>query len=66
MERIEEDGKVGDLIKMIELKRKLAPADSDQRKFWRMIDDIRREKLSDKETPRAKDTTRPSRRSKKP
>ena len=44
-ERIEDDAKVGDLIKMIELKRKLTPADSDQKKFWRMLDNIRKDTL---------------------
>ena len=44
-DRIEDDAKVGDLIKMIELKRKLTPADSDQKKFWRMLDNIRKDTL---------------------
>ncbi|UCE25534.1 MAG: hypothetical protein JSU74_05665 [Candidatus Zixiibacteriota bacterium] len=46
----EENAKVGDLIKMIELKRKLMPTDPDQREFWNMLDRIRRETLGSKKS----------------
>ena len=36
------DAKIGDFMKMIELRRKLAPGDDDQKEFWKMIDEIRR------------------------
>ena len=43
---IKENAKLGDFLKMIELRRKLAPAESDQKKFWNMLDKIRRDTLS--------------------
>jgi hypothetical protein len=39
------NAKLGDFIKMIELRRKLAPKDSDQREFWDMLDRIREKML---------------------
>ena len=44
---ITENAKLGDFLKMIELRRKLAPAESDQKKFWTMLDRIRRDTISD-------------------
>lgn len=37
---------LGDLIKMMELKRKLAPTGSNTGEFWRMLEEIRRDTLS--------------------
>lgn len=48
LEKGEEDVKIGDFIKMVELRRKLAPADSEQKKFWRMLDRIRKDTLNGK------------------
>jgi len=42
---IEENVKLGDFIKMIELRRKLAPSDSEQKQFWGMLEEIRQEAL---------------------
>jgi len=42
---VEEHVKLGDFIKMIELRRKLAPSDSEQKRFWRMLERIRQEAL---------------------
>ena len=42
---IEQNPKLGDFIKMIELRRKLAPSDADQQEFWRMLEQIRQEEL---------------------
>jgi hypothetical protein len=42
---IEQNPKLGDFIKMIELRRKLAPSDADQKEFWRMLEQIRQEEL---------------------
>lgn len=39
------NAKIGDFIKMVELRRKLAPADADQRKFWEMLDKVRQDTL---------------------
>lgn len=40
---IEINLKPGDLIKMIELRNKLAPKNEDQQKFWAMLSKIRRQ-----------------------
>ena len=37
--------KLGDLLKMIEVRRKLLPGGKDQKEFWKMIDNIRRESI---------------------
>lgn len=37
--------KVGDLIRMIELRYKLLPDNSSQKDFWKMMERIRQEKL---------------------
>ncbi|MFH1374626.1 MAG: hypothetical protein ABII79_12600 [bacterium] len=42
---VKEHAKLGDFIKMIELKHKLAPGNTDQKQFWRMLEKIRREAL---------------------
>jgi hypothetical protein len=38
--------KIGDLLKVIELKNKLAATGTAERKFWLMIDELRRENLA--------------------
>lgn len=43
--KLGKSGKLGDLLKMIELRRKLAPQDSAQRAFWEMMNRIREESL---------------------
>ncbi len=42
---IDENLKVGDLLKMIELRHKLAPSSAEQEKFWAMLSRIRRDTL---------------------
>ena len=42
---VEKHVKLGDFIKMIELRRKLTPGDTDQKQFWRMLEKIRQEAL---------------------
>lgn len=37
---------------MVELRRKLAPGDSDQKRFWKMLEKIRRETLGRDEVKR--------------
>jgi hypothetical protein len=44
-ENIGDFAKVGDLLKMIELKNKLLPDNSNQKEFWKMMEQIRRRKL---------------------
>ncbi len=48
--------KFGDFLKMIELKHKLAPDKSGRDEFWKMLQQIRREKLGDKATPTPRKT----------
>ncbi len=45
LKSIQEHAKLGDFLKMVELRRKLAPGDSDQKQFWKMLEKIRRETL---------------------
>ncbi|MEW6411651.1 MAG: hypothetical protein AB1483_04155 [Candidatus Zixiibacteriota bacterium] len=40
-----EDIKIGDFLKMVEMRKKLMPSQADQEKFWKMLDDIRRKNL---------------------
>ena len=46
LKSFKENAKLGDFIKMIEMRRKLAPSDTDQKKFWNMLEKIRQEALS--------------------
>ena len=39
----DKNAKTGDFIKMVEFRRKLVPGDADQRKFWNMLEEIRKE-----------------------
>jgi len=45
LEDIDENLKPGDLLKMIELRHKLAPSGPEQAKFWAMLSKIRRDSL---------------------
>ena len=45
---MEQEPKLGDLIKMIELRHKLTPSASAQKEFWKMLDRIRGKALPDK------------------
>ena len=45
LESFKEHAKLGDFLKMIEMRRKLAPSDTDQKKFWSMLEKIRQEAL---------------------
>lgn len=42
------NAKLGDFIKMIELRKELAPAKSDQQKFWEMLEGVRQATLQKK------------------
>ena len=53
LKSIEEHPKLGDFLKMVELRRKLAPGDSDQKQFWKMLEKIRRETLGQDKVKRA-------------
>ncbi len=45
----DEKVKLGDFLKMIELRRKLSPENSEQKKFWKMLNKIRKDNLQNKE-----------------
>ncbi|MFQ5500334.1 MAG: hypothetical protein ACE5FH_11755 [Candidatus Zixiibacteriota bacterium] len=45
LKSVEEQVKLGDLLKMIELRRKLQPDDQSQKQFWSMLDDVRQKEL---------------------
>ena len=47
---MEKNPKLGDLLKMIELRRKLLPNEEDQKQFWASLERIRQKNLADKET----------------
>jgi hypothetical protein len=49
--------KLGDLLKMIEMRRKLAPGDSSDRAFWDMINQIKTETQSDERNESDQDRT---------
>lgn len=54
LKSVKEHVKLGDFIKMIELRRKLAPGDADQKEFWRMLEQIRQEALQQDDVKRSK------------
>jgi len=56
------DVKIGDFLKMIEVRRKLAPVDADQREFWSMLEKVRKEAMTGlkKRTTRKKKPARNS------
>ena len=59
IKHVEKNAKLGDLIKMIELRHKLTPGGADQKRFWKLVDDIRQgavEKKPTKPSPRKKTT----------
>jgi hypothetical protein len=45
LKSFKENVKLGDFIRMIEMRRKLAPSDTDQKKFWSMLEKIRQKTL---------------------
>jgi hypothetical protein len=51
--------KVGDLLKVIEMKNKLSVTGKAEKKFWEMINKIREEELSGKAKKRAKKSRTP-------
>jgi hypothetical protein len=45
---VEEKANLGDLIKMVELRHKLTPGGADQKRFWKLVDEIRQGTLDKK------------------
>jgi hypothetical protein len=45
---ISENAKLGEFLNMIELRRKIAPADREQKQFWEMLEEIRQQELRGK------------------
>jgi hypothetical protein len=56
---IKENAKLGDFLKMIEMRHKLAPQKSAQNEFWKMLDRIREENLA-KDNVNAEATAQPA------
>ena len=52
-ENIKETAKLGDFIKMVELKHKLLPPNASQKRFWNMLEKVRREALKTNGAPSA-------------
>ena len=50
----EKPPKVGDLLKIIEMKNKLSVSGKAEKKFWDMINQVREKELSRKKTPKSK------------
>jgi hypothetical protein len=50
-DKAEEQAKLGDFLKMIELRHKLAPGNSGSKQFWKMLEQIRQEALQ-KDAPK--------------
>ena len=51
------NAKLGDLLKMIELRRKLTPNEEDQKKFWAMLESVRQKHQNEKEMDAEKTAT---------
>jgi polyphosphate kinase 2 (PPK2 family) len=54
-----QEAKLGDLLKMIELRRKLAPNDTANKEFWQMLERIRGSATAATDTPKAPAKTIP-------
>ncbi len=74
LDRLKEDPanyKLGEFLKMIELRRKLNPDDAAQKQFWSMLERIRQERLGEatsaagRRTSRKTGSTRNARKGKK-
>lgn len=48
-EDAKKNAKLGDLLKMIELRQKLTPTDSGKAAFWKMMENIRKKNLLEQE-----------------
>lgn len=64
LKTVDEHVKLGDFIKMIELRRKLAPGDSEQKQFWKMLEKIRQETLGQDKVKQAAQKRRAPRKQK--
>ena len=65
LEHVKENAKLGDLIKMIELRHKLTPSGADQKRFWKLVDEIRQGTVAKKPvTKKARTKTIKSRKNK--
>lgn len=52
--QLDESTKLGDMLKMIELRRKLTPDDSSQKELWKLLEQVRRDALGAAGTGRKK------------
>ncbi len=58
-EKDDENAKIGDLLKMIELRHKLTPGGAGQKRFWKLVEEIR-QGVADKAPTRKPGRTRTS------
>lgn len=58
---MEQFAKVGDLLKMMELRNKLLPDNSNQKEFWKMMEQIRKTKLPLEKKPPQENRVPPKR-----
>ena len=64
--QIEKNAKVGDFIKMFEMRMKLTPSDGERTKFWEMLEEVRQYALPPgKDKARKKGVGRSNRKTKK-
>jgi len=47
LDKMAEDAKLGDFLKMVEMRAKLTPSESEQAKFWKMLAKVRAETLAE-------------------
>lgn len=64
LKKMVKDAKLGDFLKMVEMRAKMAPSESEQAKFWKMLDKVRADTLAEIEAakraaPRSKKRTTP-------
>lgn len=59
VKHVKENAKLRDLIKMIELRYKLTPGGAGQKRFWKLVEDIR-QGVADKAATRKPGRTRTS------
>jgi hypothetical protein len=59
VKHIEGNAKLGDLIKMVELRHKLTPGGAGQKRFWKLVEEIR-QGVADKAPTRKPGRTRTS------
>ena len=47
LKRMAKDAKLGDFLKMVEMRAKMTPSESEQAKFWKMLAKVRADVLAE-------------------